>query len=321
MRSSLHRTAAISLDVEKAFDSVWHDGLRYKLYSTGLPDSALRFLSSFLQNRSIQVRVNGTLSQPVPLLAGTPQGSVISPLLFNIYVNDLSLESCQGCRGGGQFADDISAWTTAKTDGMRHARLQRTLDHVMNWCAKWRVQLTPAKTQYLVFKQTSRTRVKPLILYGQPINASTGIKILGVKFDAACTMMKHCREKAVNANKRINLLRMIAGRGWGASAKTLLNLYKQFIRPVMEYGAVTTAGACKSAITQLEVTERRALRFALRPLPGISNSELYGLAGITPLGERLKEAADRAISKYGRNRMTVALETTKATLSRSAVGM
>lgn len=95
MRSSLHRTAAISLDVEKAFDSVWHDGLRYKLYSTGLPDSALRFLSSFLQNRSIQVRVNGILSQPVPLLAGTPQGSVISPLLFNIYVNDLSLESCQ----------------------------------------------------------------------------------------------------------------------------------------------------------------------------------------------------------------------------------
>ena len=89
----------------------------------------------------------------------------------------------------------------------------------------------------------------------------------------------------------------------------------------MEYAAVTTARACKSAITQLEVTERRALRFALRPLPGMSNSELYGLAGITPLGERLKEAADRAISKYGGNRMTVALETTKATLSRSTVGM
>ena len=111
MRSSLHRTAAISLDVEKALDSVWRDGLRYKLYSTGLPDSALRFLSSFLQNRSIQVRVNGILSQPVPLLAGTPQESVISPLLFNIYVSDLSLESCQGCRGticGRHFSVDGS---------------------------------------------------------------------------------------------------------------------------------------------------------------------------------------------------------------------
>ena len=83
---------------------------------------------------------------------------------------------------------------------------------------------------------------------------------------------------------------------------------------------MVTAGACKSAINLLEVTERRALRFALKPLVGTSNSELYNMAGITPLGERLTKARAKAISRYGRNRMTEALETIKATLSRNQDG-
>ena len=87
----------------------------------------------------------------------------------------------------------------------------------------------------------------------------------------------------------------------------------------MEYGAVTTAGSCKSAINALEVVERRVLRFAVRPLFGTSNVELYKKAGITPLSERLKLASERAVGKYGRNGMTEALAVVKATLSRSTV--
>ena len=74
-----------SLDVEKAFDNVWHNGLRYKIFMLDLPTKMTRWLSDFLVSRVIQVNVNGFLSDKISLIAGVLQGSVLSPLLFLIY--------------------------------------------------------------------------------------------------------------------------------------------------------------------------------------------------------------------------------------------
>ena len=79
----------IFIDVEKAFDSVWHDGLRYKLMNGSLPRKMIRLISSFLSDRTIKVNCCNNYSEEVILNAGTPQGSALSPLLFIIYVNDI----------------------------------------------------------------------------------------------------------------------------------------------------------------------------------------------------------------------------------------
>src|SRR5580698_2974818 len=146
-------TTVVSLDVEKAFDSVWHDGIRFKLNAMKLPVKLVRLLSSFLTDRTIKVRISHRYSKSVSLEAGTPQGSVLSPLLYLIYVNDLPVEPSNNCRVG-QFADDVNVWTLYRSKKVAFLRLQRALNEIQKWCSKWRIKLNVAKTQLVLFSWT-----------------------------------------------------------------------------------------------------------------------------------------------------------------------
>ena len=149
------------LDIEKAFDNVWHNGHKYKIYQLDLPTKLCRWLSDFLFGRVIQVKIECFLSPDVYPKTGVPQGSNLSPLLFLIYVNDMpNLMHHQTNKS--QFADDAGQWAVSKNIDLAAEYLKRDLDKLARWCAKWRIKLNPGKTKVIIFsKSQTAIRAEP----------------------------------------------------------------------------------------------------------------------------------------------------------------
>ena len=178
-----HVVAAF-LDVEKAFENVWHNGLRYKIFQLGLPTKMTRWLSDFLVGRLIQVNVNSFLSNQTHPKAGVPEGSVLSSLLFLIYVNDLR-PSHHHQNSLSQFADDTAQWAFSQRVRTAAALLQEDLLKLAMWCAKWRIKLNPEKTMVIIFSRSilARKSEPNLKLYGEILKIYPQVRFLGITFD------------------------------------------------------------------------------------------------------------------------------------------
>ena len=173
-----HVVAAF-LDVEKAFDNVWQNGLRYKIFMLDLPTKMTRWLSHFLVGRVLQVKEDSFLSDKISPIAGVPQGSVLSPLHFLIYVNDLPKPHHRQ-NSKSQFAD-TALWAASKNVQFVAKLLRKDLRKLAKWCAKWRIKLNPEKkTKVIMFSSSSLARNSELILklYGQRLKIYPQVKFL-----------------------------------------------------------------------------------------------------------------------------------------------
>ena len=157
-----HVVAAF-LDIKKAFDNVWHNGLKLKIFQLDLPTKMTRCLSDFLVGRIIQVNVNNFLSNQINHKAGVPQGSFLSPLVFLIYVNDLPTPHHKQ-NSLSQFADDTAQWAFSLNVHIVAKLLQQDLLKLAMWCAKWRIKLNPTKTKVIIFSRSILARKTELNL-------------------------------------------------------------------------------------------------------------------------------------------------------------
>ena len=290
-------TASLFLDAEAAFDKCWHDGVRYKLKNTlGLPDRIVRVLSSFLTDRTLQVTEMGLFSKVVNLRAGTPQGSCLSPLIYIISVNDLPTGENRGTQQF-QFADDIAICGSGKDELMAVRKVQRAVDDVESWCRKWRVKLNGDKSNLVILSRKKKKQHENLciLLFNDVVRPISKAKFLGIEIDNVLRFKQHIQALAQRAEKRLNILRILS---WGGTEpKTLIRLYKVYVRSIFEYGAVAFLHCPNSTLDIMQKIQNKAIRICLRLPMYVSLKILHKNSCLPTIKERLHQLGGRLLQK------------------------
>ena len=194
-----------------------------------------------------------------------PQGSVLSPLLFLIYVNDLPTQHHEQ-NSLSQFADDTAQWAFSLNVHIAAKLLQQDLLKLAMWCAKWRINLNPIKNKVIIFSRfiLSRKTELNLKLYGETLKIYCQVKFLGITFDSQLNFKKHFEDILDHCNTRYHHLRLLVNKKWGPSPATLIQIYKQCIRPIFEYGSLSTITASDYIISKIQRLQNKFIWLALR---------------------------------------------------------
>ena len=283
---------AIFLDLEKAFDLVWTNGLMAKLNHYGINGNMFNWIKNFLTNRHIRARIGDQLSDEYSLENGTPQGSVLSPTLFNIMINDLGNTAIKTEIDLSQFADDSGIWKNGNPKSQKLiTEIQLTLNNISKWADKWGFKLSKGKTIGIIFSPPHKRPIQPPSLYiqGELIKFEKTAKFLGMYFDHHLTWNHHINELIIKCNRDLNLMRNIKGFQWGANQNTLTTLYRTLIRSKLDYGCQVYASAKTTILKRLDKIQIQALRICTGSLPNTSKEELLILTGELPLSLRREE--------------------------------
>ncbi|KAJ3583682.1 hypothetical protein NHX12_015937 [Muraenolepis orangiensis] len=212
------KAGVVLLDLTAAYDTVWHRGLHLKLLRT-IPDRHMvNFIMEMLSNRSFILQTSdGQRSRLRRLRNGVPQGSVLSPMLFNIYIFDLPVTTSR--RYG--YADDLAIMLHQPTWKAVEEGLNQDMDVLAAYLRSWRLQLSTGKTVSAVFHLCNREarRELEISVENKPLEFQQAPKYLGVRLDRTLSYKQHLDEVRAKVTARVSLIRRLAGTTWGASAK------------------------------------------------------------------------------------------------------
>ena len=248
------QTDLILLDFSKAFDKVNHEKLLLKLFNYGVRGHTLNWIRGFLNNRGQSVVINGVKSNNVPVCSGVPQGSVLGPILFLIYINDLPVGLKSKTR---LFADDTAVYLSFTTQ-KSSAILQRDLDMLQEWERAWDMHFNPSKCQVIHITKRRTPLNTSYTLHNTTLEAVTSAKYLGVTISDDLSWHKHINSMTQKANKTLGFLR----RNLKVTSENLKSTaYKTLVRPQLEYCSPIWSPHTTTCISQIEMVQRRAARW------------------------------------------------------------
>ena len=282
------KVIATFIDLSKAFDKVWKLGLLLKLSTAGVTGHMFNWVKSFLSHRTARVKLNGNLSHCVTTREGVPQGGVISPTLFIVFINDIT----QGLTthiSRALHADDFAMWNNAQSTPTATVRMQDALNNTSKWAQDWCVTINSLKTVTTCFSLSNTPETIKLTINNQQIPQEDTPTYLGVKLDRRLTWKPHIKETEKRATKRLSILKKLAGTKWGAKNTILKQVYTGNIRPVMEYASSAWATAARTNTSRLAKVQNTSMRLITGGLKTTPTIALDATTGLAPLDIRREE--------------------------------
>ena len=296
-------TMVTFFDFSRAYDKVWREGLLHKMIKMKLPYRFIKYTRLFLSTRATFVEINGTRSNKFFLNEGLPQGSAISPLLFLLFINDITDFTKEGATPS-LFADDTAIWIQSGKDKQQATRaMQDNINGIAGWADEWKMKLNSDKTQVLIIS-TSKEDLswKPaLFLNGKQLEVVGEYKFLGVIIDSGLRFTAHVRKVVAKCRRRNNILRCLAGKDWGQSLETQRALYATYIRSAIEYASPSWyPWISESAKQMIERIQNESLRIMTRMTRDTPCDFLRLQTGVEPLENRMLKNARIMRERYER---------------------
>ena len=265
-------------DITKAFDRVWHDGLIFKLKKLGIENNLLQWFTNYLSNRQQRVVINGEHSSWGYVKAGVPQGSVLGPLLFLAYINDITENIQTNIR---LFADDTALFVTVDDPIDSNNMLNIDLKSIQEWSDTWLVKFSAPKTKGMTMSlNPNAPPYQPLVMNDTILLDVQEHKHLGVTLTKNLAWSSHTANICNAASKRLDIM---TGLKNTLDRKTLEIMYKSFVRPLLEYADVLWDGCFQKDADKLELLQHRAGRIVSGAIRGTPTVNMYRELGWEPL--------------------------------------
>ena len=171
------------------------------------------------------------------------------------------------------------------------------------WCAKWRIKLNPEKTKVIIFSRSilARKTEPNLKLYGETPKVYPHVKFIGITFDSQLTFKKRFEDILDRCSTRYHRLRLLANKKWGPSPPTPIQIYKQCVRPIFEYGSLLTITASDYIISKIQRFQKKFIRLALRLPKYICTKLLQDSSGLPYVKDRLLSCASKSLHRIAQN--------------------